>query len=405
MALPVEKVEVGFDVSFSGAGNFLTLDDPVKGKLDDASYPLGGLQFIDVTSRVRNFSIGRGRSSLFSQFPAGQASIEFNNHDRAFDPLYSASPFAGNIIPRREIRITTGTAVQFVGWIDDWNLTYAPNGDSVVEAVCYDATGIISGQTLALGTPTEELSGARITDVLDQINWSPELRNIDTGQATLSTAEIAENTNAMTYLQSVGASEPGLVFIGKEGRVQFRDRLTTPTSASLVEFGGTAIPFTNLSVVYGSENLYNEIRVSRTGGGTATAQDPQSISDYGLRNYSQDGLLLSSDDQLVDLALFFAERFSQPEYRFDALEVALHKLEPADQNEVLSAEIGSIAKVTFTPNGIGDAIERFVQVIRISHAVNTQTHFVEFGFEALDYAALVLDDAEFGKLDTYSLSW
>jgi len=206
-----------------------------------------------------------------------------------------------------------------------------------------------------LGTPTEELSGARITDVLDQINWSPELRNIDTGQATLSTAEIAENTNAMTYLQNVGASEPGLVFIGKEGRVQFRDRLTTPTSASLVEFGGTAIPFTNLSVVYGSENLYNEIRVSRTGGGTATAQDPQSISDYGLRNYSQDGLLLSSDDQLVDLALFFAERFSQPEYRFDALEVALHKLEPADQNEVLSAEIGSIAKVTFTPNGIGDA--------------------------------------------------
>ena len=405
MALPVEKVEVGFDVSFSGAGNFLTLDDAVKGKLDDASYPLAGLQFIDVTSRVRNFSIGRGRSSLFSQFPAGQASIEFNNHDRAFDPLYSASPFAGNIIPRREIRITTGTAVQFVGWIDDWNLTYAPNGDSVVEAVCYDATGIISGQTLALGTPTEELSGARITDVLDQINWSPELRNIDTGQATLSTAEIAENTNAMTYLQNVGASEPGLVFIGKEGRVQFRDRLTTPTSASLVEFGGTAIPFTNLSVVYGSENLYNEIRVSRTGGGTATAQDPQSISDYGLRNYSQDGLLLSSDDQLIDLALFFAERFSQPEYRFDALEVALHKLEPADQNQVLSAEIGSIAKVTFTPNGIGDAIERFVQVIRISHAVNTQTHFVEFGFQALDYAALVLDDAEFGKLDTYSLSW
>lgn len=405
MALPVEKVEVGFDQSFSGAGNFLTLDNAVKGKLDDASYPLAGLQFVDVTSRVRNFGISRGRSSLFSTFPAGQASIEFNNHDRAFDPLYASSPFAGNIIPRREIRITTGGVVQFTGWIDDWNLTYTPDGDSIVEAVCYDATGILAGQTLALGTPTSELTGARIDSILDDINWSPELRNIDTGQATLSTAEITEGTNAMTYLQNVGESEPGLVFIGKEGRVQFRDRLTTPTSTSLLELGGTAIPFNGLSVVYGSENLYNEIRISRDGGGTATAQDAQSISDYGLRNYSDDGLLLSTDDQLVDLALVLAQRYSQPEYRFDALEVAVHKIDPADQEAVLNAEIGSIAKVTFTPNGIGDAIERFVQIIRIAHSVNTQTHFVEFGFQALDYAALVLDDAEFGKLDTYSLSW
>lgn len=405
MALPVEKVEVGFDQSFSGAGNFLTLDNAVKGKLDDASYPLAGLQFVDVTSRVRNFGISRGRSSLFSTFPAGQASIEFNNHDRAFDPLYASSPFAGNIIPRREIRITTGGVVQFTGWIDDWNLTYTPDGDSIVEAVCYDATGILAGQTLALGTPTSELTGARIESILDDINWSPQLRNIDTGQATLSTAEIAEGTNAMTYLQNVGESEPGLVFIGKEGKLQFRDRTTTPTSASLLELGGTAIPFNGLSVVYGSENLYNEIRISREGGGTATAQDAQSISDYGLRNYSDDGLLLSTDDQLVDLALVLAQRYSQPEYRFDALEVAVHKISPADQATVLNAEIGSIAKVTFTPNGIGDAIERFVQIIRIAHSVNTETHFVEFGFQALDYAALVLDDAEFGKLDTYSLSW
>jgi hypothetical protein len=405
MALPVEKVEVGFDQSFSGAGNFLTLDNAVKGQLDDASYPLAGLQFVDVTSRVRNFGIARGRSSLFSQFPAGQASIEFNNHDRAFDPLYASSPFAGNIIPRREIRITTGTAVQFLGWIDDWNLTYTPDGDSIVEAICYDAIGILAGQTLALGTPTEELTGARIDAILDQVNWSPESRNIDTGQATLSTAAIEEGTNAMNYLQTVGESEPGLVFIGRQGSLQFRDRLTTPTSDSLIEFGGTAIPFNGLQVVYGSENLYNEIRISREGGGTATAQDTQSISDYGLRNYSDDGLLLSSDGQLVDLALVLAQRYSQPEYRFEALEVAVHKISPAQQADVLEAEIGGICKVTFTPNGIGDPIERFVQIIRIAHTVNTETHFVEFGFQALDYAALVLDDAEFGKLDTYSLSW
>jgi len=152
----------------------------------------------------------------------------------------------------------------------------------------------------------------------------------------------------MNYLQTVGESEPGLVFIGREGKLQFRDRLTTPTSASLIEFGGTAIPFNGLQVVYGSENLYNEVRISREGGGTATAQDTQSISDYGLRNYSDDGLLLNSDGALVDLALVLAQRYSQPEYRFEALEVAVHKIDPADQDSVLEAEIGGVCKVTFT---------------------------------------------------------
>ena len=405
MALPVEKVEVGFDQSFSGSANFFTLDDAIKGELDNASYPLAGLQFIDITNRVRNFSLSRGRRSIFTAFPAGQATIELNNHDRAFDPLYTASPFAGNIIPRREIRITSGGKLVFSGWIDDWNLSYLPNGDSVVEAIAYDATSILSGQVLAAGTPTPELTGARVSQVLDDVNWSSELRDIDTGLATLSDFAIDENTNVMAYLQQVANSEPGLVFVDKAGKVAFKDRQTTPTSATLIDLGGTAIPVANLEVVYGSEKLYNRISVSREGGGTATATNTQSVSDYGAREFEQNNLLLSTDAALIDLAVVLAERYSEPEYRFSALEVAVHKLDAADQDTILDAEIGDIARVTFTPNNIGDPIVRFVQIININHTVSTQTHFVEFGFQALDYAALVLDDAEFGKLDTYSLSW
>lgn len=405
MALPVEKVEVGFDQSFSGAGNFFTLDSATKGKLDDANFPLAGLQFIDITARVRDFSISRGRRSIFAAFPAGQATITLNNHDRAFDPLYTASPYAGNIIPRREIRVTSGGKIVFSGWIDDWNLSYLPNGDSVVEAIAYDATSILSGQTLAAGTPTPELTGARVAQVLDDVNWSPELREIDTGIADLSDYPIDDNTNVMAYLQQVANSEPGLVFVDKDGKVAFKDRRTTPTSTTLIDLGGTAIPISNLEVVYGSEKLYNQISVSRSGGGTATASNLQSISDYGAREFEQNNLLLSTDAALVDLAVVLAERYSEPEYRFSALEVAVHKLDPADQDTILDAEIGDIARVTFTPNGIGDAIIRFVQIININHTVSTETHFVEFGFQALDYAALVLSDAEFGKLDTYSLSW
>jgi hypothetical protein len=115
--------------------------------------------------------------------------------------------------------------------------------------------------------------------------------------------------------------------------------------------------------------------------------------------------LLNTDLALAELALVLAQQYSQPEYRFSSLEVAIHKLDPAEQEDVLGLELGSIAKIVFTPNGIGDAIQRFVQVISINHTVNPQNHFVEFGFQSLDAAYLVLDDAEFGKLDLYSLSW
>ena len=405
MAMPIEKVEVGFDTSFSGAGNFFVLDDATKGQLDNTSYPLGGLAFIDVTDRVRNFSISRGRSNLFSAFPAGQLNVEFNNHDRAFDPLYTQSPFAGNIVPRREIRVSTDDVVQYVGWIDDWGFSYLPNGDSVAEAIAYDATSIISGQTLAAGTPTAQLTGARVSNILDQINWSPEERNIEAGVATLGTAVIDANTNAMNYLQTIALSEPGLVFVDKIGRLTFLDRTQSPTSTGLVQFGGTGIPFQSVDVSYGSDNLYNEVVLDRVGGGTATATDTQSVADYGLRTLSQSGLLLNTDLALAELALVLAQQYSQPEYRFSSLEVAIHKLDPAEQEDVLGLELGSIAKIVFTPNGIGDAIQRFVQVISINHTVNPQNHFIEFGFQSLDAAYLVLDDAEFGKLDLYSLSW
>lgn len=400
------KVELGFDLA-AGVGPFLTLDDPVSGKLDDPEWTLGGTIFYDVTEYVKSVVVNRGRSSLFSNFPAGNATVAFNNHNRYFDPLYTSSPFAGNIVPKREVRISAGTVIQFSGWVDDWNLTYAPNGDSVADAVAYDATGLLANRTLSASTPTVQTTGARIDTILSSadVDWSTSLRAIDTGQATLSAYPIEANANALAYLQTVASSEPGNLFIDKTGKVTFQDRTKAPTSTGLTIFGGTGIPFQNLEVVYGSENLYNEIVISRQGGGTAVVQDIDSIAEYGISNLTISNLLLSSDAQSVDLALIYAQQYSQPEYRFNALEVAMHKLDMAEQQEIADLEIGSICKVTFTPNGIGDPIERYVEVIRLEQTMTPETYFVTLGFQSLDYASLVLDDAEFGKLDTYSLSW
>jgi hypothetical protein len=112
---------------------------------------------------------------------------------------------------------------------------------------------------------------------------------------------------------------------------------------------------------------------------------------------------MADDLEALDLAVQLADKLSTPEYRIDTLEVQLSSLDPADQVRVLELEIGRICKVEFTPNNIGDPIEQFIQIIRIQHTVDPENHFIEFGFRELTQAYLVLDDAEFGKLDEYIL--
>ena len=119
MAIPTPKVEVGFDLTESPLAPFFRLDDSVQGVLDNTQYRLGGTLFYDVTSFVKTIDITRGRTQQFTTFPAGQCDVAFNNHLRTFDPLYDLSPYAGNIVPRREIRVSSNGTLTFTGWIED----------------------------------------------------------------------------------------------------------------------------------------------------------------------------------------------------------------------------------------------------------------------------------------------
>jgi len=406
MALPIEKVEIGFDLTDSPIGPFFRLNDDTAGRLDNTQYRLGGTIFYDVTDRVKTFSISRGKPRRFANFPAGGAGVRFNNHDRAFDPTYPDSPFAGNIIPRREIRITSGTVVQFTGYIDDWNLTYTVDGNSIADAVAKDVTTFFAKQTITAGTPVQELTSERINRILSdpEVNWAESLRDIETGTVEVGTQEITAGTNALNYMQKVTDTEAGLFFVDRDGQVAFKNATQFATSQDLVIFGqGTGIPYSGIQVVYGSELLYNEIVIANVGGGTATASDSASQGEYGIRNLTQTDLLGATDVQSVNLAVKYADLYSEPEYRVERLDVMVHDLEPSEQETILNLEIGTTCKVEFTPNGIGDPIERFLTIISIKHDVDVERHITRFGFQELKYLSLVLNDAVFGKLDEGTL--
>jgi len=404
MAL-VEKVEVGFDLTTAG-GPFLTLDDPIAGQLDNPAWPLGGLTFYDITSRVRSYNITRGKSRQLDVFQAGVCSVVLNNNDRAFDPTFAASPFYGQIIPKREIRITSNGVVQYKGLISDWNLDYAPQGDSTAVAAASDAFTQLANQTLTGGTATLQLSGARINTILSSadVEWPTESRNIDTGEVYMGADVIPVDTNALTYLQTIERSENGRLFISKSGNVVFKDQNgVQPDSSSMVTLAddGTGIKYTGMQVVYGSELLYNQVVASSiTAGGTAIANDTDSQQAYGVQTLTYTDLLSAYNTDVDALAVSLIKQYSAPEYRFEAVTINLDEISEAQATQILSLEIGSVCSIKFTPNNIPPAIQKYAEVISISHRADVRKHSVTLGFSTLDYIGLILDDVVFGKLDT-----
>jgi len=404
MSQPTTKVEIGFDLTDSGTGPFFRLDDPIQGVLDNTSFVLGGELFYDVTNFVTSVSITRGKNRELDQYDQGLANIVFNNNSPTFDPEYAASPFAGQIIPKRQVRISSGSSIQFYGLIDDWNLQYEPNGDSIAAAACSDATASFASQTLFTRTNTAQKSGERINEILSlpEIDWPLSLRQIDTGQMTLGADTIADNTNALEYFRLIEQSEPGAFFIGKDGSVVFKDRITAPlTDGVTLSDDGTGIPYQTIRVQYGSELLANEIVLESSITTTQVVQqDLDSIEEYGIFNLTRTGLLIGDDTDLEELADFYSQKYSSPEYRFEAVDILLDELTTGQQEDLLALEIGDVVQIKFTPNQIPPAINKYAEIISVNHTIDLDNHILTLGFATLDFALFVLDDAQFGKLDS-----
>ena len=388
------SVELGLSKAF-------TLDDPVAGVLDSTEFVLGGVAFEDVTSRVRSISLGRGKNRDLDRFNAGSLSVTFNNEDRAFDPLFASSPYFGDIVPRRDVRVLAGTAVQYVGKVLDWNFSYEPNGRQSAELQAADGFTFLAQQVLTPGTATAQFSGARVEAVLDMptVDWPTADRDIDTGASDLG-ADVFDG-NALSYLQKVEQSEAGLLFIDKLGRVAFRDRLASPTVGGALVFAddGSGIPFAPAAVEFGSEQLFNQVTVESPFG-TATANSVLSQTRYGILERDVD-TLLSDQSQAEGLANFLVGRDDEPEYRFAQIAIDIDKLTTAQEADVFGLEIGDVIQVQLTPGNppTGSAIERYGRVISIAHSVEPDSHFVTIGVGSVQTSLFVLDDAEFGKLD------
>jgi hypothetical protein len=200
------------------------------------------------------------------------------------------------------------------------------------------------------------------------------------------------------------ASQSGLVTsvataISAPTLVTFADQNSQGTAYG----NGTGIPFTNLEVVYASEQLYNQIQVVGVNA-TATVSDTASQSLYGLRGYAQTDNLTTSTTRPAEIASAFLGEFRRPEYRAQALTVALESLTTSQQTAVLGIEIRDVVRVCFQPSAQGGVVDKFYQVLGVNANVDVERDALTLNLASLENLPLRLDSPYLAVFDTGTLA-
>jgi hypothetical protein len=405
-------VEIEFTQS-DQTTNFV-LDDAVKGVLDNTTYKLGGEIFFDVTDLAYQTSIDRGKNQALARYNAGTMSVTLDNQTAIFDPTIPAGtpgyPYAGQIIPGKRIRVTVGTEVQFLGVIQDWDLEYPLGGIATAIIRAADAFVQLANRTLDADTFTTALSSSMLTSVLDQpeVAFDSNSRDIQTGVTTLQETTVALGTNALTFCQLIESSEPGSLFVSKDGFLTFRSRRYNPTYAGAIVItdDGTSVTPRSIEVEYGSELLYNRATISRTGGTTQVANDADSQETYGIFSYSADGLLMNSDAIALSMAQYYANTFGEPVFRPKRVILDMAAQSGTNQGLLQALDLDDLVLIRFTPPG-GLLIERYMVVAGIHHRVSPGRHNIDLDLIDADdqgmvygTAALPAEDQPLSLLDS-----
>lgn len=298
---------------------------------------------------------------------------------------------------------------QFVGYITDWDLDYQTSGDATATIRASDGFTLLSNQTVPDQVMPIERSGVRIQRLLNtgNIQWPADRRNIDTGRETLAD-DTTQSANALSYLQQIEATEGGRLFVAKNGDLRFDSgeatNLTLPVVAAFADTGA-GIRYEDVRVVYGTEQLANQITADYNGG-SVSADNLTSQANYGVTRASLPELLVNNPDDAQYLVSSYVNQFGEPAYRVDELVVNLRALSNADQTTVLGLELGDHVSVQITP-AIGSAITQNAEIVRIARSItDAETRdLITFGLDTYRVLPFILDSAEYGRLDQDALGF
>jgi len=149
---------------------------------------------VDVSDRINSIETTRGRTALSDQFQTGSLTLRIVDQLGEFNPQNLLSPYAGLLDPMKKVQITatySGVIYPiFSGFITSYVTTYPREASEDVAITTIQAVDAFRLAQLAqistvAGATAGNLSGTRINQILDEIDWPATMRDVDAGLTTL----------------------------------------------------------------------------------------------------------------------------------------------------------------------------------------------------------------------------
>ena len=409
MTLPVVNAVINFSTGPAFA-QAMILD---TGLLDTNILADAVSVIVDVSNQVDYITTKRGRQAEADQFQTGTLTMRIVDQNGDFNPQNVSGPYYSLLSPMRKVAITATyasvTYPVFSGFITSYTTTTPQNATDVVYTTitAVDAFRLAQNAQISTvpGTSAGQLSGARINNLLDVIDWPVSMRDIDAGLTTMQ-ADPGTARTALAAMQTVETSEYGSLYVDASGSFVMQDRTVTTSSVSATPVvfndNGTGISYSNVFWVLNDVLVYNEANITRTGGSVQTATNQASIDKYFLHSYNQQNLLMETDAVALQYAQAYVASRAETSVRVDAVLLDLYT-DNYNLGIIAALSLDYFDPITITTTQPGSStLTKTLQIFGVAMSISPNQWKVTFTTLEPIIDGFILD---YSELDTGVLSY
>ena len=371
-----------------------------------------GEEFYDITDKVTNIRVSRGRRQSIDAFGAGTmiVAMQQKENERSLDPFNTSSIYFNTsedqpgLGPLRPIRLSREGEFLFVGKITGYQQQYVLGGLTQYVVSAADDIYTLAQAALPETVTSVETSAARLSAVLALIPYTGTTDITAAPVTTLGGYTIAEGTNANAYANRIQQAEQGRIFCDRENTLTMQPRIGTTLDAPTATFNdnGTAIPYDGVGVEYDQQLVINTAIVEIESGGTPqVAIDATSIAEYFVQSIAITDSLLSADAGAATLASYLLE--GQPTARFNSISTTFASLTTLQKNTLAPIDIGDTVQITKTyTTGTPLTKTQDLAVEGVDHDINVFTghRMTLYTSDTVVLNDLILDDVLYGTINT-----
>ena len=413
MTVPIINAYINFSTGPSFAQAMILdtgiLDTNILG--DSASI------IVDVSNQINNIQTNRGRTALSDQFQTGSLTLRIIDQNGDFNPQNVSGPYYNLLTPMKKVQITAtygaNTYPIFAGFITSYVTTYPDESEAdlamtTIQAVDAFRLAQLAQISTVTGATAGDLSGTRINEILDEIDWPVSQRDIDPGLTTLQ-ADPGTNRTALQALQIATESEYGAIYVSADNNFVFQDRAVTAGSIggtpTVFADDGSGIDYFDATWTLNDVLIFNKATITRVGGSPQVALNQASIDKYFLHSYFLDNLLMQSDAVALDYAQAYVASRQETSIRVDAIVLDLYT-DNYNSGILAALDLDFFDPITVkTTQPGGSLLEKTLQIFGVRMAITPNSWKTTFTTLEPVIDAFILNNSIYGTLDYNVLSY